>query len=81
MPVTNTKYKNAVWILLLLILFACNPKEIEISVGSGEPYESIQEALISARQIRSSDASAHITIHILPGTYYLKPPLIITPEM
>ncbi|WP_372772867.1 right-handed parallel beta-helix repeat-containing protein [Mangrovibacterium sp.] len=76
--------------LLIIVAFvACQSchKPVEITVNesgeSGEEltFKSINEAIEKAYEIRAENGEAEIRVNILPGTYYLSSPLIITPQL
>jgi len=69
------------WMLVFFISWGCTQNSVELSVGPDPDHLSIHEAIDSVLQIRSADERTGIGIHILPGTYYLESPIVISPEL
>ncbi len=75
--------------MVILLFLGCGPKEdrIQIYVGNaymdsaGLTFNSLDEALLKAKKIRSKEKDRPIDINISPGEYYLDSTLHIGPML
>lgn len=75
---------TSVFFLVLFLLLGCGNRKVEIKVGSGkfpDQFSSIEAAILKAKEIKHENKRAKITIHLMPGTYYLEAPIEITSEL
>ncbi|MEO9892245.1 right-handed parallel beta-helix repeat-containing protein [Aurantibacter sp.] len=85
----NSRVKHLFCVFVIFLFQSCDNKKevIEIQVNKAATnsaeysFKTIEEALQAAKKIRENDNESPLVINLTNENYYLKAPILITPEL